>query len=95
MEPRRLFSRRSVIATVGALAARIVWPGSRRVEAAGGSEGRRGDEETRDRQRLAIGSAENAAVASGQVTYCRYDRFGRLIQVVSPMGQVRCFTFRE
>jgi hypothetical protein len=96
MELPRLFSRRSVIATVGALVARIVWRGTRRVEAAGGSEGRRGDEETGDWQRLAVGSAENAAVASGQVTYYRYDRFGRLVQVVSPpIGEVKRFTFCE
>jgi len=96
MELQRLFSRRSLIATVGALFARIVCPGSRRGEAADGSDGRRGDEEMGDWQRLAIGSADKAAVAAGQVTYYRYDRFGRLVQVVSPpIGEVKRFTFRE
>jgi len=95
MELRRLFSRRAVIASVGALVARIVCPGSRRGEAADGSDRRRGDEEMGDSQRLAKRRAERAAVASGQLTYYRYDRYGRLVSIVSPIGQVERFTFCE
>ena len=70
MEPQRLFSRRSVIASVGALVARIVYPGARGVEAAASAA-----------PPLSAASPRPALRVDpvGQVTYFVFDREGRLV----------------
>ena len=105
MKLQALFSRRSLVASVGALVARTVCPGSRKEKGERKKDkvARAGNAECGTRNAIVEAGASAASPLSaagekggssadvfGQITYFHYVQYGRLLSIVTPLREGEC-----